>query len=142
MVRIAFLILWVLLCGASLRVLMLRQSVQTLANVSQHTMFRLTGRTARLFGWLFVTPNLHHTHHHFERPGTDCNYGDVFSVWDRLFGTLVHLPKDATVFGLDTHVGEGANPLRLLGFDAQSNRLAEAVGRRRAARVSGRAGRP
>ncbi|PIH02801.1 hypothetical protein CS542_03340 [Pedobacter sp. IW39] len=38
-------------------------------------------------GLLFITPNLHHVHHHFELPYTDCNYGDVFSIWDRLFGT-------------------------------------------------------
>ena len=28
-------------------------------------------------------------HHLNERPWTDSNYGNIFSVWDRLFGTLV-----------------------------------------------------
>ena len=71
-----------------------------------------------MLGWLFVTPNLHHTHHHFESPGTNCNYGDVFSIWDRLFGTYVDLAHEDTVFGLDTHMEGGAPTgiIHLLGF--------------------------
>lgn len=52
---------------------------------------------------VFITPNLHHVHHHFEKPYTDCNYGDVFSFWDRLFGTFRRLPRELLTFGLDTH---------------------------------------
>ena len=37
-------------------------------------------------------------------PATNCNYGDVLSVWDRLFGTYVEMPAEAIVFGLDTHM--------------------------------------
>jgi sterol desaturase/sphingolipid hydroxylase (fatty acid hydroxylase superfamily) len=117
-VRNCFLILWVVLSGASVEVLILRQTLETLANVSQHTMFRLPPLPARVVGWLFVTPNLHHTHHHFRPPGTNCNYGDVFSIWDRLFGTYVDLAHEDTIFGLDTHMegGAPAGALHLLGF--------------------------
>lgn len=117
MIRVCFLIAWVGLCGASVEVLILRQTFETIANVSQHTVFRLPPRLARVMGWLFVTPNLHHTHHHFEMPGTNCNYGDVFSVWDRLFGTYVDLSGEQTVFGLDTHMEGHASLLHLLGVD-------------------------
>ena len=118
LVRNCFLILWVFLTGASVEVLILRQTFETLANVSQHTMFRLPPLPGRVLGWLFVTPNLHHTHHHFESPGTNCNYGDVFSIWDRLFGTYVDLAHEDTVFGLDTHMEGGAPTgiIHLLGF--------------------------
>jgi len=104
LIRTGFLTLWVFLCGASVEILILRQSVETVANILAHTSFRLPPRTARVFGWLFITPNLHHAHHHFRMPATNCNYGDVFSIWDRLFGTLIHLGREKIVFGLDTHM--------------------------------------
>ena len=37
-------------------------------------------------------------------PYTDCNYGGVFSLWDRMFGTFAELTEDETIFGLDTHM--------------------------------------
>jgi sterol desaturase/sphingolipid hydroxylase (fatty acid hydroxylase superfamily) len=103
LVRVSFLIFWVFLCGASTEVLILRQTIETFANVSQHTVFRLPALPARALGWLFVTPNLHHIHHHRQRPGTNCNYGDVFSIWDRIFGTYIEIPRGEIVFGLDSH---------------------------------------
>jgi sterol desaturase/sphingolipid hydroxylase (fatty acid hydroxylase superfamily) len=101
--RNAFLILWVFLCGASLEVLILRQTVETVSNILAHTTFRLSSRPARVLGWFLITPNLHHVHHHCRCPFTDRNYGDVLSVWDRLFGTFANLALHETEFGLDTH---------------------------------------
>lgn len=117
LIRVCFLSAWVVLCGASVEALILRQTFETIANVSQHTVFRLPPSAARRLGWLFVTPNLHHAHHHFEMPGTNCNYGDVFSIWDRLFGTYVDLSDEEPVFGLDTHMEDDHRLLRLLGID-------------------------
>jgi len=117
-VRVTFLIGAVLLCGASLQVLILRQTFQTFFNIVQHSRFSLAPLPARIFGLLFVTPNLHHIHHHHRRPGTDCNYGDVFSIWDRLFGTYVSLPSRDVVFGLDSHSeASDTSFLGLLGWN-------------------------
>ena len=99
--RNCFLIVYVLLCGASIEVLILRQSAQTIANLSSHTALRLPERVARVVAWLFITPNLHHAHHHYMLPTTNRNYGDVLSIWDRLFGTLVHHPRQDIVFGVN-----------------------------------------
>jgi len=123
--RVSFLAVSLVICGATLPALVLRQTVETFSNTLQHTTFRLPGRLGRVAGWLFVTSNLHHTHHHFQQPGTNCNYGDVFSIWDRLFGTFVEFDKP--VFGLDTHMSEASTTVpRLLGID----RLLSAVARR------------
>ena len=51
--------------------------------------------------YLFITPNLHKFHHHHERPWTDSNYGNIFSVWDRLFGTLVQGNFKNIRYGVD-----------------------------------------
>ena len=35
------------------------------------------------------------------RPQTDSNYGNIFSVWDRLFGTFNYTPVEQIKYGLD-----------------------------------------
>ena len=37
--------------------------------------------------WILVTPNNHRTHHDQEERHQNSNFGGVFSIWDRLFGT-------------------------------------------------------
>ncbi|UCF37575.1 MAG: sterol desaturase family protein, partial [Acidobacteriota bacterium] len=50
---------------------------------------------------IFVTPNMHKFHHHFERPWTDTNFGNIFSIWDRIFGTMVYDDPRKVDYGLD-----------------------------------------
>jgi sterol desaturase/sphingolipid hydroxylase (fatty acid hydroxylase superfamily) len=116
--RNGFLILWILLLGASPEILIIRQSVETLANIFQHTSLPLRPWMARILGLVFITPNLHHIHHHIELPYTNRNYGDVFSIWDRIFGTFIELPRKDVIFGLDTHLNPklNTNYRRILAF--------------------------
>jgi len=51
--------------------------------------------------WIFVTPNVHKFHHHYERPWTDTNFGNIFSIWDRIFGTFVYDDVHKIRYGLD-----------------------------------------
>ena len=99
-VRNAYLLLWVCLTGATVEVLVLRQLAETAINPWAHTGVRLPDAVARYISWLVVTPNFHRVHHHARLPHTDSNFGDVFTVWDRLFGTLRHLPERELAFGL------------------------------------------
>jgi sterol desaturase/sphingolipid hydroxylase (fatty acid hydroxylase superfamily) len=55
----------------------------------------------RVLGYIIVTPDMHKFHHHFERPWTDTNFGNIFSFWDRLLGTLVYENTDDITYGLD-----------------------------------------
>ena len=103
-VRNIFLISCVLLCGASVEVLVLRQTIETASNIISHSSLRFPPRLARVLGSLFITPNLHHVHHHFQMPATNSNYGDVFSIWDRMFGTYICMDREDVRFGLDTHM--------------------------------------
>ncbi|MSR12961.1 MAG: sterol desaturase family protein [Gammaproteobacteria bacterium] len=121
-IRNCFLILWVFLTGASLEILLLRQLAQTTANLSSHSSIRLPPLAARVVGWLFITPNLHHVHHHFQLPATNRNYGDVFSLWDRLFGTFANLTLADTQFGLQTHM-DGSIDARLLALMGHGRKL-------------------
>ena len=38
--------------------------------------------------WVFVTPSVHGVHHASDEKYLDKNYGDMFTFWDRLFGTF------------------------------------------------------
>jgi sterol desaturase/sphingolipid hydroxylase (fatty acid hydroxylase superfamily) len=116
--RGAFLVLSTFVLGASFEVLLLRQAAETIFAIFSHTATRLPPRLGHLLGLVFITPNLHHVHHHFERPYTDKNFGGVFSVWDRLFGTFAEPPAIAMTFGLDTHMEPVAvgDPRRLFAM--------------------------
>lgn len=51
--------------------------------------------------WLFVTPSNHRVHHGRNSVYVDKNYGGVFIVWDRLFGSFQEeLDSEPAVFGL------------------------------------------
>lgn len=50
---------------------------------------------------IFISPNMHKFHHHFERPWTDSNFGNIFSFWDRIFGTMVYDDPKKIRYGLD-----------------------------------------
>ena len=52
--------------------------------------------------WLAYHVNDSEFHHHFERPWTDTNYGNIFSFWDRIFGTLVYDDPKKVKYGVDT----------------------------------------
>ena len=102
--RNSFMLFCFFMSGASVEALLMWQIAAALSNLLSHTPFRLPYWPNRVIGWVFITPNLHHVHHHFRQPQTDRNYGNVFSLWDRIFGTLTSLPRDGTVFGVDTHM--------------------------------------
>lgn len=48
-------------------------------------------------GYVFVTPRTHLVHHACNPEYINKNYGSVFTVWDRLFGTHVELTVPAEV---------------------------------------------
>jgi sterol desaturase/sphingolipid hydroxylase (fatty acid hydroxylase superfamily) len=128
-IRNSFLILWVFISGASIEILVLRQMTESAANIFAHTSLRLPDRLACILGCLIITPNLHHAHHHFRRPATDRNFGDIFSIWDRVFGTFIVLPRQEIVFGIDTHI-DGRIDARLTGNIAQLRALASVIARK------------
>ena len=101
MVRVCFMILTVYITGVPILVLMIRQFIQSLANITSHTSISFSNRFERFFKLIFITPDLHKVHHHHKLPYTDCNYGDILCIWDRIFGTYKELDSSKIVYGLD-----------------------------------------
>jgi sterol desaturase/sphingolipid hydroxylase (fatty acid hydroxylase superfamily) len=71
-----------------------------------HANIRLPIDLDRALSWIIVTPHMHKFHHHFERPWTNSNYGNILSCWDRMFGTFVYDNPDDIYYGLDTVDGQ------------------------------------
>lgn len=66
-----------------------------------HANISLPPRVDKALSLVFITPNMHKFHHHDERPWTDSNFGNIFSIWDRLFGTFVYDDTSRIRYGLD-----------------------------------------
>ena len=108
-IRNTFTLLWVLLIGVPFWAFLLRQVIQTASNVFAHLNCRLPEKLDKIVGLIFITPNLHHVHHHYQKPYTDCNYGDVLSIWDRIFGSFCRMPASRIIFGVDTFMDTKEN---------------------------------
>lgn len=53
------------------------------------------------YEWIFVTPSNHRVHHAQNDRYMDRNYGGLFILWDRLFGTFQEeLDEEPVVFGI------------------------------------------
>jgi sterol desaturase/sphingolipid hydroxylase (fatty acid hydroxylase superfamily) len=52
--------------------------------------------------YIIVTPNHHKVHHHESKPLTDTNFGNIFMMWDRLFGTFNATDPSELKYGIDS----------------------------------------
>ena len=105
--RILFTILGVYVSGASIGIVMLYQSLSVLFAHLTHANISLPQNLDRIISYLFVTPNMHKVHHHYKQPLTDSNYGNIFSIWDRIFGTYTFVNDSKSLtYGIDTHIND------------------------------------
>jgi len=108
--RIAFTIMAVVVVGAPIGIVMLYQSLSVLFAHLTHANINMPKRVDKLLSYLFITPNMHKVHHHYLQPLTDTNYGNIFSLWDRIFGTFASVEDIKTLkYGIDTHMDEAEN---------------------------------
>ncbi len=99
--RAIFTTIGVLICGAPMWLVMMYQSMSVVLTQFNHANIRLPLWLDNGISWVLVSPNMHKVHHHYMRPQTDSNYGNIFSVWDRLFGTFHYTPIEQLKYGLD-----------------------------------------
>lgn len=78
----------VLILGAPATVVLATQTLLTATTLWQHADIALPARLDRALTWVIVTPRLHRLHHNPERATHDSNYGELLTLWDRLFGTF------------------------------------------------------
>lgn len=87
----------------------------TVASVNLLYQFWVHTRHIRKLGWfdyVFVSPSNHRVHHARNPRYMDRNYGGVFILWDRMFGTFIEeLDEEPVEFGITKPLNT-FNPLR------------------------------
>jgi len=108
-IRFIFTLFGVLLVGAPIGIVMLYQSLSLVATQFTHANIKLPKKVDHYMSYVLVSPDMHKTHHHYRLPYTDSNYGNIFSLWDRLFGTYLPFDREKLVYGVDVFFDEEAN---------------------------------
>jgi sterol desaturase/sphingolipid hydroxylase (fatty acid hydroxylase superfamily) len=108
-IRFAFTLFGVFLVGTPIGIVMLYQSLSLVATQFTHANIKLPKKVDNLLSYIIVSPDMHKVHHHYVLPYTDSNYGNIFSIWDRLFGTFMTLDRDKLVYGVDVFPNEDEN---------------------------------
>jgi len=88
---------------------MLYQSLSLVLSQFIHANIKLPKGVDTAISYFLVSPDMHKVHHHYVLPYTDSNYGNIFSIWDRLFGTYMKYDREAIVYGVDTFPDEKEN---------------------------------
>lgn len=107
--RFVFTTVAVIITGAPMWIVMMYQSISVLLSQFNHANITLPPTLNKILSWVIVTPDMHHVHHHYIQPYTDSNYGNIFSIWDRLFGTFSHINPKEIVYGVDTQMNTSKN---------------------------------
>lgn len=108
-IRFGFTLFGVFIVGTPIAIVMLYQSLSLVATQFTHANIKMSKRVDTLLSYLIVSPDMHKVHHHYVLPYTDSNYGNIFSIWDRMFGTYMHLDREKIVYGVDTFPDEKTN---------------------------------
>jgi sterol desaturase/sphingolipid hydroxylase (fatty acid hydroxylase superfamily) len=101
--RAIFTLLAVLIAGAPMWLVMFYQSASALFSQFNHANISLPKWVDRIISLVLVSPNMHKVHHHYMQPLTDTNYGNIFSLWDRMFRTFASVKdiKKSLIYGID-----------------------------------------
>jgi sterol desaturase/sphingolipid hydroxylase (fatty acid hydroxylase superfamily) len=92
-----------ILVGTPMWLIFMYQAFSVLLSQFNHANIVIPKWLDNVISWVIVSPDMHKVHHHYVLPYTDSNYGNIFSIWDRLFGTYMTLDRDKLVYGIDTH---------------------------------------
>lgn len=109
MIRFTFTLLGVFIVGTPIAIVMLYQSMSLIFTQFTHANLKLSKKVDRVLSYIIVSPDMHKIHHHNLLPYTDSNYGNIFSIWDRILGTYMYLDRDKIVYGVDTFPDEAVN---------------------------------
>lgn len=76
----------------------------------QHTEY--IGKLPRPIEWLIVTPSNHRVHHGSDEKYLDKNFGVMFTVWDRMFGSY-QPEEERPTYGVTNKIDVSLNPIYL-----------------------------
>jgi sterol desaturase/sphingolipid hydroxylase (fatty acid hydroxylase superfamily) len=109
LVRFTFTLFGVFVVGTPIALVFIYQSLSVVFTQLTHANIKLPKSVDKAISYFLVSPDMHKIHHHYRLPYTDANYGNIFSVWDHLFGTYMYLERDKIVYGVDVFPNEDKN---------------------------------
>ena len=104
--RFIFTTMAVIIIGAPMWMVFMYQTMSLILTQFNHSNFRMPVWLDKIMITVFCTPDMHRIHHHYRQPYSDTNYGNIFSFWDRIFGTYAQVDNTKLIYGLDTHMDE------------------------------------
>ncbi|WP_347922384.1 sterol desaturase family protein [Pontimicrobium sp. SW4] len=109
LIRYTFTLAGVIIIGTPIGIVMLYQSMSLVATQFSHANIKLPKKVDHFISYILVSPDMHKIHHHYVLPYTDSNYGNIFSIWDRLFGTYMKMDREKIIYGVDVFPDEVKN---------------------------------
>lgn len=89
----------------------------------EHANISFPEKVDRFLRYFYTTPNTHKVHHSKIYAESNSNYGNIFSIWDRIFGTYMIVADPKRIkYGLDyVHdEGQGNSLKHLLALNLNS----------------------
>ena len=112
LIEIPYKCLFVILLGVNAHIVLAMEAIQFIFILFHHSNTEIPREEA--ISTILITPSLHRTHHSALRIEHDSNYGIVFSLWDRIFGTYrVTTPEK---IGLEVIIAENFVQFMCLGL--------------------------
>ncbi len=111
MIREIFALIAVLITGMPVSFYLIYRLMSVFFTYFTHANIRLPLKIDKALSYVFVTPNVHKFHHHYQLPWTDTNYGNILSLWDRIFGTFTYDKTEKIRYGLDILENKGTNKI-------------------------------
>jgi sterol desaturase/sphingolipid hydroxylase (fatty acid hydroxylase superfamily) len=110
--RFLFVVGPVWMLGIPAQAVVIQRLVSAANGILEHANIRLWTPLDRVMSLVWVTPNVHKIHHSRELAETNSNYGNVLTIYDRLFRTFTSSGRaERVVYGLDD-----ADPTRIGSF--------------------------
>lgn len=85
----------------------------TIAAVQNDWVHLNVGWRTKWLEWILVTPRVHHIHHSADSDHYMANMGNIFSIWDRIFGTYID-PDTVRTEMLTFGTGTEDNSVRMI----------------------------
>ena len=108
-IRFLFTLFGVFIIGTSIGIVMLYQALSLVSTQFNHANIRLPKKLDQWISYIIVSPDMHKIHHHYRLPYTDTNFGNIFSIWDRMLGTFSNYEREKIIYGVDVFPDEKKN---------------------------------
>lgn len=108
-IRFSFTLLGVFVVGTPIALVMLYQAMSLIFTQLTHANIKMPKGLDKALSYVIVSPDMHKIHHHYRLPYTDSNFGNIFSIWDRILGTYMYMDREKLIYGVDVFPDEVKN---------------------------------